>query len=787
LHTAYENNIEYILDELTLLDYKLGNAVSQFKNEAKKDHFSEHSGLYISDNEMVLALERRLSADFSLSTNPQIKDAITLKSKEIETKKTMSLEKGTRLELPLFSHNLKLSKFETTILLICLAPEIDSKYEKIYAYLHNDVTKKRPTTELILNLLCCSIKEKIENRKYFGMSSNLFRYGILSIDMSPTQMGLLHYLTSPIKLDDHVTNFLLSSDDFNSRAQGFATVLKPSDTSEGLAELISDNSNRSGRMLDMYELLETRVLSIITGELTHGNQSVSNKRAPVFYFKGQSGIGKKRVAIRISKMLSKPIVVANVDKAEQHGNPREFIRLAFQEALLNSAIIYLDGFDKLASHKDYRKDEESKSGHSDGTDLQESAIIGCLERFDNVIAIVAEIRPSTLGSKISNFNPYLIEFPVPSYETRRRFWELFSKQYWLADDIKIEELAERFRFTPGQIKNALAGAHRNSSHREMENMQKISPVISAENANTLDNGVGSIVTISSADLYKSCREQSNDRLTTLAHKIEPKFGFDDIVLPPDQKAQLREIISYVKHRNAVYDKWGFERKLSLGKGLNILFAGESGTGKTMAAEIIANELNLDIYKIDLSSIVSKYIGETEKNIDKIFRESETSNSIIFFDEADAIFGKRSEVRDAHDRYANIEINYLLQKLEEHKDIVILASNLAKEIDKAFVRRVQFWIEFPVPSEDDRFKIWKNIFPKEIPLSSDIDFRLLAKQFQVSGGIIKNAAVASAFKAKEMDSECIAIKHIVLAIKREFEKIGLPLLPVEFGKYHDLIL
>jgi SpoVK/Ycf46/Vps4 family AAA+-type ATPase len=340
------------------------------------------------------------------------------------------------------------------------------------------------------------------------------------------------------------------------------------------------------------------------------------------------------------------------------------------------------------------------------------------------------------------------------------------------DSVSTNDLAGKFRFTPGQIKDA---------------------ILTASNIASLKNGKEEppIVSLSSTDLYEGCHLQSNERLATLAQKVSAQYFWDDIIVPSDRKQQLKEILNYVKHKNLVYSDWDFENKLALGKGLNILFAGESGTGKTMAAQIIANELRLDLYKIDLSSVVSKYIGETEKNISRIFKEAETSNAILFFDEADALFGKRSEVKDAHDRYANIEINYLLQKLEEHREIVILASNLAKNIDDAFVRRMHFWIEFPFPDEKSRLKIWQNIFPNAAPLGADVDFDYLARQFHVSGGIIKNIALNAAFLAAAAeDSELksvITMNQIVKAIKREFDKIGKPCLKSDFGKYYDTII
>jgi SpoVK/Ycf46/Vps4 family AAA+-type ATPase len=226
----------------------------------------------------------------------------------------------------------------------------------------------------------------------------------------------------------------------------------------------------------------------------------------------------------------------------------------------------------------------------------------------------------------------------------------------------------------------------------------------------------------------------------------------------------------VTHRQRVLGDWGFDRKLSLGKGVNALFAGPSGTGKTMAAEIIANELGLDLYKINLAGVVSKYIGETEKNLDRIFTAAENANAILFFDEADALFGKRSEVRDSHDRYANIEISYLLQKMEQYEGIAILATNLRQNLDDAFVRRLAFTIHFPFPNETQRREIWTKTWPAAVPLGSDVDLDFLATQFKLSGGNIKNIALASAFLAAA-DGGVVSMEHLCHATQREYQKLG----------------
>jgi SpoVK/Ycf46/Vps4 family AAA+-type ATPase len=226
----------------------------------------------------------------------------------------------------------------------------------------------------------------------------------------------------------------------------------------------------------------------------------------------------------------------------------------------------------------------------------------------------------------------------------------------------------------------------------------------------------------------------------------------------------------MKYRHIVLGEWGFDRKLSMGKGLNALFAGPSGTGKTMAAEVIAHDLGLDLFKIDLSTVMSKYVGETEKNLERIFTAARNSNAILFFDEADALFGKRSEVRDAHDRYANVEISYLLQRMEAYDGLVVLTSNLSKNMDEAFVRRMHFTVEFPYPDAEERQRIWAIAFPGQAPLQADVDLDLLAERYRLTGGNIRNIALTAAFLAAR-DGGVIGMQHLLWATRREFQKMG----------------
>src|SRR5205807_3780897 len=272
-------------------------------------------------------------------------------------------------------------------------------------------------------------------------------------------------------------------------------------------------------------------------------------------------------------------------------------------------------------------------------------------------------------------------------------------------------------------------------------------------------------------LWEACRALARPRLDDLAQRILPAATWSDLVLPELQMRELHEISAHVRRRAKVYDDWGFAAKGERGLGISALFAGASGTGKTMAAEVLANELRLDLYRIDLSAIVSKYIGETEKNLRRVFDAAEEGGAILLFDEADALFGKRSEVKDSHDRYANIEVSYLLQRIEAYRGLAILTSNLKNALDPAFMRRIRFIIHFPFPDSLQRVEIWRRIFPDETP-TENLNIEKLA-QLNLSGGNIRNLALGAAFCPAD-SSEPVRMKHLAAAARSEYAKLEKPL-------------
>jgi len=350
----------------------------------------------------------------------------------------------------------------------------------------------------------------------------------------------------------------------------------------------------------------------------------------------------------------------------------------------------------------------------------------------------------------------VIEVPLPALpsDLRQQAWasELASRGLSL-DAPDLERLADRFVLTSGQIAEASASA---SSHLQWDRAGAAARTKRCDGAATVEA------------VFRSARSQSGHEIGKLAARIEPRHGWDDIVLPPDVLEQLRQICVWVTYRETVMGPWGFGSKLSRGRGTPCLFAGPPGTGKTLAAEVIGHSVGLDVFAIDLAGVVSKWVGETEKNLDKIY--SATSNAILCFDEADALFGKRSEVSDAHDRYANIEVSYLLQKMESHEGLTILTTNMLESLDEAFLRRLAFVVHFPFPEAAERQHLWRLAWPPETPIDGDIDLAQLADNYRLSGGNITNVALASSYLAAA-DGSPVRISHVMNAVKREFEKMG----------------
>ena len=474
---------------------------------------------------------------------------------------------------------------------------------------------------------------------------------------------------------------------------------------------------------------------------------------PVLVLQGPAGAGRRSLAEAMCRERQCDLLVVDVSAGASEPEPppattatrwADVAALVQREAALRGAAVHWRGLDAVAG------------------EAQRGTLAALWRAIDagRAACFIATAEAIDVATSLPRRGGIAMKMPDPTHAQRAKHWTDELAGTPLEADVDLSGFAARFRLSLGKISQAVATARR------------LARVHAGSQGGSQKGGSrgGGHGVVTARDLQDACRLVSNQRLTTLARKIAPNDRWSDIVLPPDPMAQLREICNHVKYREQVYGDWGFGRKLTLGKGLAVLFAGPSGTGKTMAAGILAAELGLDLYKIDLSTVISKYIGETEKNLSRIFDEAETSNAILFFDEADAMFGKRSEVRDSHDRYANVEVGYLLQRMEEYEGIAILATTLRKNMDDAFVRRLHFTVEFPFPDQADRHRIWQGVWPKETPRDATVDLELLAARYEMTGGNIKNIALAAAFLAAD-EGKAVRMNHVVQATLREYQKTG----------------
>lgn len=689
-----------VRDGLRIIEWLIRLEVARLRASGIPVGQDDYRGLYLSDDQIDGLLAAPSQVDHAAI------DAEFNRARD--NLKTLALNAADRLGF--LTRSAGLNPFEVGCLLLCLALEADLRFERLFAYVQDDVTKRRPRVDLALRLLA---DPSVDARIAFDAAAPLRRYHLISLRNESNQSHT-PLLAQSMALDARVAGYLLG---YNAIDE----ALLPH------AELITSAPGPIALPNDLSDQLKALV-ALPPMALPD----------PIIQLTGRTSVEQQQIGLALARASGLNLLIVNLPALAASMNLETALVLAQREAALQPAALFLPSMNLLKPDQ-----VEQFRAH-----LSRS-------RFAPLIFIGAE------GT--FNWPGLMIHLPDPDFQQRVKLWT-----FYLGEDVKVfdqaalETLAGKFELSARQIADAVRAARGHARWRD-----PVRPSL------TID------------DLYAAARSQSTPILNNLAKKIAPHYTWEDIVLTPDTRQHLREMCAYVEHRHIVYDKWGFERKLALGKGLMALFAGESGTGKTMAADILAGALGLDLYKIDLSGVVSKYIGETEKNLNAIFQEAQTSNAILFFDEADALFGKRSEVKDAHDRYANIETAYLLQKMEEYEGVVILATNLKMNLDEAFMRRMHFVVDFSLPEESDRRRIWQSMLPAELPLAADIDLDFMARKFKIAGAHIRNIALSAAFLAAA-DGQAVTMNHLIQATRREFQKIGRLITAADFEKYYDLV-
>jgi ATP-dependent 26S proteasome regulatory subunit len=726
LSRAYADNAEHLLAEIGWLELLIRRAVLNARREHDRDQGDPFKGLYISDHEaerLVADCEPRQAADDDDSSLLLAQAAAA--RREIDERTRASLAAGLHLALPHLCRAFALTALEERILLLALAPEVDLKFERLFAWLQDDISKKRPCVDLAMHLFCTGRQEQLAARVVFAAEAPLLQARLIRpIDQKQNPL-----LGCPLLLDDLITQYLLAA---TSEAVGSPPFARRYATRRPLESLRWTERMRS----EWCELVRA-----------HSSNRLDGSSRLILHLHGAHGSGKKTLASCLCRNVEAGLMVADVQELANRGeNFEAALRAIFRHGLLHRYAVYLE-------HVEPFQADDDKGA------VARNALARSIADLSWLTFIATETTWST-GDLFHRHTFLTVDLPMPDIAQRDELWTALARESGLsfAPDVSWSELASKFRLTPGRIKGAIGTA---ANHARLR---------------------GPDTPIGRDDLHKGCYAQSNRKLATLARRLDARYTWNDITLPTRAMAQLQEVCGQVRHRRKVYNDWGFAETASLGKGLTVLFYGQSGVGKTMAVEIIANELQLEAFKIDLSTIVSKYIGETEKNLSRIFKEAESSNAILFFDEADALFGKRSEVKDAHDRYANIEINYLLQRMEEFEGLAILATNLRKNIDEGFFRRMRVVVEFPFPEAAHRYRIWQQHLPADAPVTDDIDFDYLAERFNLAGGNIRNVVVNAAFLAAESGS-AIGMEHLIRATRREYEKIGRICTDMDFRPYH----
>jgi hypothetical protein len=595
--------------------------------------------------------------------------------------------------------------FDEAVLVVALAPELDLRYERIYGYLQDDVTKRRPTVDLALSLLCRTPDERLAQRSRFLPEAPLIQSGLLRLPTDPALIEpplLAHFL----RLDEQAIGAFLGGGAVDSRLAVFCESIEPAD-GDAPSEVVR------------------RLIAFAAASRNEG-------RPVRLLLSGPATSAKKRAAEAFAAQQSAPLLAADLSRAPNWRNdPASTAALLAREAALSGAVLLVHGIGATSTELEPAK-----------------ALLAGLADHSGIVIIASD--NSALPAAASGYLD--VPFALPDQQARRDLWQQLTAAAGIAlSPSGVTGLANNFRLAPEQIAAAIQTARQRLSWRM-----------------TAPSGTGS--QDAAKELQAAARGQSSGELAGLTNRVEPIYGWSDIVLPDDSIQQLKEICARVTFGDTVLQNGGFGHKLSSGKGITVLFAGPSGAGKSMAAEVIANELGLSLYRIDLSRVVSKYIGETEQNLERIFNAAARSNAVLLFNEADSLMGKRSAVHDAHDRYANIEISYLLQKMEQHEGITILTTNLRGNMDDAFLRRLTFTVHFPFPEEESRREIWKRIWPAETDVLPEVDFALRAKCFRLSGGNITNIGLASAFLAAA-NGRPVSLGDILNATRREYAKVG----------------
>ncbi|MBF6337097.1 ATP-binding protein [Nocardia abscessus] len=675
-------SLRYLLARLAVIEARVRRAVAQRRADDPQPD-DPFRGLYLSDD----TVDRLLNS----ARAPLVPDPLeSRRAADAEVIAAAARSEGEHVRLARVIEEFGLDGLDAEVLLVALAPDVDSRFEWLYGYLNDDVTRRRATVGLALSL-CGVPAAAAAGRARFSAESALVGSGLVTIAESDRPL-----LARTLRIPDRVVGYLLG-DDAPDPELCLAIAPAPPEPAQPDPGLVAALSGR--HML--------------------------------VYLRERPGGGGTAVAAAAARRIGREVLIVDLPLVADQPST---IATAVLEARLRGAVLVAAGVDGFAERPE------------------------TIRALADAQATVVLVGSAVWDPAWARRQPVPLDVAPPSAADRSRMWRAVLADP-LSDGSDAAEATMQFVLTPEQLARAATAA-----------------TVRAELAGR---------PMSAEDLRFGARAQNSAGLERLARRIEPAVGWPDLVLPQPVLSQLREVALRARQRTVVLDEWRMRPGGGRGRGVTALFTGDSGTGKTMSAEVIAADLGLDLYTVNLATVVDKYIGETEKNLERIFVAAAGVNAVLLFDEADALFGRRTEVRDSHDRYANIESAYLLQRMESFDGLAILATNLRANLDDAFTRRLDVVVNYPTPDEDARRSLWERCVGTRIPRSADLDLHFCARSFELSGGNIRSAVITAAYLAAGAGRE-LCTADLVAGVHREYRKLGRLTLAREFGPYHESV-
>jgi SpoVK/Ycf46/Vps4 family AAA+-type ATPase len=614
------------------------------------------------------------------------------------------------LPLDMMERNACLDELDTRIFRLALAPSLDQHFRRRIARYRDNILLDFADVDFVLSVLLAGRLERLAALERLMPGSRLVSEGLVDLIL-PRDASSPTLLAHEIRVPDRVMNQALGIDIPDRRVARFCAVTHPD---VPLDAVVADQ-----------EVLG-KILALVRGSLRRPDGSPGP--GATLGISGESGTGKSLLADAIATAAGLPLVSVDAARMNEETSSDDALDLVFLEARVRGAVLALDRCDAILGTRSPRL----------------PTMLARMDRHPGVVLLLTS-DPRMIDPAVERHVAWSINLSAPDAAGREQLWRRNVPEAAEGTGYDLAGLALNFEFHGAQIHNAVAVARELASSRGAD-------------------------TPTQEDLVSGAWSQVRADLEEYSTRRRVPLTLDDLILPDEEKKHVAEVLDAARFRTFIMTRWGFGKRITTGKGLVCLFLGEPGTGKTLCAEILADALERNLYQISIPRVMSKYIGETEKNIERIFQTARANRSILLFDEADALFTSRVKVETSVDRFSNMEINLLLQEIERFDGIVLLTTNLEKNLDKAFERRIQFKIRFPFPDRHHRALIWKSHFPKECPLDSDIDWELLGERFELSGGNIKNAVLRAAWRAAR-DGTAVSIAHIADAAEAECRHAG----------------